>query len=77
MAEGGRRDRRSTVRFRRWPWGRAGARHSIIAAASHGRLAVLDYDMPVLARLMAARDWTTINLVWRESDPGTLTRVSL
>jgi PhzF family phenazine biosynthesis protein len=48
--------------------GDAGARHPIIAAASHGRLAVLDYDMVTLARLMAARDWTTINLVWRESE---------
>ena len=48
--------------------GDAGARHPIIAAASHGRLAVLDYDMATLARLMAARDWTTINLVWRESE---------
>jgi PhzF family phenazine biosynthesis protein len=48
--------------------GDAGARHPIIAAGSRGRLAVLDYDMPTLARLMAARDWTTINLVWRESE---------
>lgn len=48
--------------------GDAGARHPIIAAASRRRLAVLDYDMPALARLMAARDWTTINLVWRASE---------
>jgi PhzF family phenazine biosynthesis protein len=48
--------------------GDAGARHPIIAAASHQRLAVLDYDMAALAELMAARDWTTINLVWRESE---------
>lgn len=48
--------------------GNAGARHPILAAASHERLAVLDYDMASLAELMAARDWTTVDLVWRESE---------
>ena len=47
--------------------GYAGARHPVIAAATRRRLAALDYDFDRLARLMAARDWTTIQLVWRES----------
>ena len=46
----------------------AGAWHPIIATHSRGRLADLEYDMQALARLMAERDWTTVNLVWRESD---------
>ncbi|MER6557792.1 PhzF family phenazine biosynthesis isomerase [Streptomyces sp. NPDC001027] len=45
----------------------AGARHPVVAAADRGRLAALDYDMPALAALMARRDWTTVDLVWRES----------
>ncbi|MEU3889516.1 PhzF family phenazine biosynthesis isomerase [Streptomyces sp. NPDC029041] len=45
----------------------AGAWHPVIAAASRERLADLDYDMAALAALMARRDWTTIDLVWRES----------
>ncbi|MEU7721738.1 PhzF family phenazine biosynthesis protein [Streptomyces tibetensis] len=45
----------------------AGAWHPVIAAASRERLADLDYDMPALTALMARRDWTTIDLVWRES----------
>ncbi|MCF1598574.1 PhzF family phenazine biosynthesis protein [Streptomyces muensis] len=45
----------------------AGARHPILAAASRERLADLDYDMPALAALMAREDWTTVDLVWRES----------
>ena len=49
--------------------GYAGARHPVIAAATRRRLAALNYDFDRLARLMAARDWTTIQLVWRESDP--------
>lgn len=46
----------------------AGAWHPIIATNNRGRLADLDYDMKRLAILMAAREWTTINLVWRESE---------
>jgi len=42
----------------------AGARHPIVAAGSRQRLAELDYDMAALARLMAHRDWTTIDLVY-------------
>src|SRR5262245_4845972 len=45
----------------------AGAWHPIVAAASRQRLAKLDYDMAALASLMAQRDWTTIDLVYRES----------
>lgn len=45
----------------------AGAWHPVIAAANRDRLAGLDYDMAALAALMARKDWTTIDLVWRES----------
>jgi PhzF family phenazine biosynthesis protein len=45
----------------------AGAWHPILAAATRARLADLDYDFDELAALMAAREWTTIDLVWRES----------
>jgi len=45
----------------------AGAWHPIVAAATRQRLADLDYDFDALAALMAARDWTTVDLVWRES----------
>jgi PhzF family phenazine biosynthesis protein len=46
----------------------AGAWHPIVAVKSRERLAELDYDMAELAQLMGDRDWTTINLVWRESE---------
>ncbi|MER5938385.1 PhzF family phenazine biosynthesis isomerase [Streptomyces sp. NPDC001928] len=46
----------------------AGARHPILAAATHERLADLDYDMEALAALMAREDWTTVDLVRRESE---------
>jgi PhzF family phenazine biosynthesis protein len=45
----------------------AGAWHPVIAAASRIRLSRLDYDVPALANLMARSDWTTVDLVWRES----------
>ncbi|GAA0396984.1 oxidoreductase [Acrocarpospora corrugata] len=45
----------------------AGAWHPIIAAATRTRLADLAYDMPALTELMLRNDWTTIDLVWRES----------
>jgi PhzF family phenazine biosynthesis protein len=38
----------------------------VVAAATRERLADLDYDFERLGALMAARDWTTIQLVWRE-----------
>lgn len=46
----------------------AGAWHPVLAAGSRARLSQLDYDMAALGDLMRARDWTTVNLVWRESD---------
>ncbi|MFD5477145.1 PhzF family phenazine biosynthesis protein [Streptomyces hawaiiensis] len=45
----------------------AGAWHPVIATASRERLADLDYDMAALTALMARRDWTTIDLIRRES----------
>jgi PhzF family phenazine biosynthesis protein len=48
--------------------GYAGAWHPVLALATRERLAVLDYDMTALGRLMADRDWTTVALVWREDD---------
>lgn len=45
----------------------AGAWHPVLAAATRGRLAALDYDMPALAALMQRRGWTTVDLVWRQS----------
>jgi PhzF family phenazine biosynthesis protein len=44
----------------------AGAHHLVIAAATRARLAALDYDYDRLGTLMGARDWTTLQLVWRE-----------
>ena len=48
--------------------GFAGAHHLVIGAATRERLADLDYDFDRLAGLMAARDWTTVQLVWREGE---------
>ena len=45
----------------------AGAFHPIVAVRTRQRLADLDYDVPALTALMTARDWTTVQLVWRES----------
>ena len=47
--------------------GYAGAHHPVLGAAAYERLADLDYDFERLSALMAARDWTTIQLVHRES----------
>jgi PhzF family phenazine biosynthesis protein len=44
----------------------AGAHHPVLGAAASERLADLDYDFERLGALMAARDWTTIQLVHRE-----------
>jgi PhzF family phenazine biosynthesis protein len=43
----------------------AGAWHPVIAASSLDRLAGLEYDFERLGALMAAREWTTIQLVHR------------
>ena len=45
----------------------AGAWHPVIAARSRGRLADLDYDFAAMGELMAERDWTTVQLIWRAS----------
>ncbi|MEV0562208.1 PhzF family phenazine biosynthesis isomerase [Dactylosporangium sp. NPDC050588] len=45
----------------------AGASHPVVAAGTRRRLADLDYDVPALTALMARHDWTTVDLVWRES----------
>ena len=45
----------------------AGAWHPILAAGTRGRLADLEYNMAALGALMAHHEWTTIDLVWRES----------
>src|SRR4051812_17215623 len=47
--------------------GYAGVYHPIIAAGTRERLAALEYDFDALRRLMLERDWTTIQLVWREN----------
>ena len=44
----------------------AGVYHPVIAVATRERLRDLDYDFDRLGRLMLAREWTTIQLVWRE-----------
>jgi PhzF family phenazine biosynthesis protein len=46
----------------------AGVLHPILAARTRERLADLDYDFDRLGARMAARDWTTIQLVWREAE---------
>jgi PhzF family phenazine biosynthesis protein len=46
----------------------AGAHHLILAAATRERLATLAYDFERLTALMQARDWTTLQLVWRERE---------
>ena len=45
----------------------AGAHHPILAVRTRDRLAALDYDFDALATLMADRDWTTVDLIWREA----------
>ncbi len=46
----------------------AGAYHPILAVRERDRLSRLDYDVDRLRTLMLERDWTTIDLVWRETD---------
>ncbi|MEV5488429.1 PhzF family phenazine biosynthesis isomerase [Streptomyces bobili] len=41
--------------------------HLVLAAATRTRLASLDYDFDGLAEVMRRHDWTTVQLVWRES----------
>ena len=46
----------------------AGNDHLVVAASSRARLADLDYDQQALGDLMARRGWTTVHLVWRETE---------
>ena len=46
----------------------AGVFHPVLAARTRERLADLEYDYDRLGALMAARDWTTVQLVWREDE---------
>ena len=43
----------------------AGAYHPVLAVTTRRRLADLAYDEPALKALMEARDWTTVQLVYR------------
>ena len=51
----------------------AGNHHPVLAVSSRQVLADLDYDYDALAALMDEHDWTTMQLVHRES-PGPLSR---
>ncbi|WP_331763934.1 PhzF family phenazine biosynthesis isomerase [Streptomyces anthocyanicus] len=44
--------------------------HLVLAAATRARLADLSYDFDALGDVMRAHDWTTVQLVWQESDTG-------
>jgi PhzF family phenazine biosynthesis protein len=46
----------------------AGAWHPILVAETRGRLADLEYNVAALSTLMAHHEWTTIDLLWRESE---------
>jgi PhzF family phenazine biosynthesis protein len=46
----------------------AGNDHLVLAAGSRARLADLNYDFEALGDLMARGGWTTVHLVWRESE---------
>ena len=43
-----------------------GGHYPVVAVRTRERLAQLAYDFDRLGAIMAARDWTTIQLVWRE-----------
>jgi len=46
----------------------AGNHHFVLAVHRRERLADLHYDFDSLGELMAQAGWTTVDLVWRESD---------
>ncbi|GAA0465325.1 PhzF family phenazine biosynthesis isomerase [Streptomyces olivaceiscleroticus] len=46
----------------------AGNDHLVLGVGSRARLADLDYDFEALADVMRTHGWTTVHLVWRESD---------
>ncbi|WP_055589638.1 PhzF family phenazine biosynthesis isomerase [Peterkaempfera griseoplana] len=45
-----------------------GVRHLVLAARSRERLGDLDYDFDGLAEVMRRYGWTTLQLVWRETE---------
>jgi PhzF family phenazine biosynthesis protein len=45
-----------------------GNEHLVLAAGSRARLADLDYDFEALTEIMRRGGWTTVHLVWRESE---------
>jgi PhzF family phenazine biosynthesis protein len=45
-----------------------GVEHLVLGAATRERLRALDYDFDGLAEVMRRHGWTTLQLVWRESD---------
>ncbi|MFB9568102.1 PhzF family phenazine biosynthesis protein [Saccharopolyspora hordei] len=45
----------------------AGNDHLVLAVSTRDRLAALSYDFDRLAALMSTQDWTTLQLVWRET----------
>lgn len=45
----------------------AGATHLVLPLATRELLAAMDYDFEAVRALMLREDWTTIDLVWRES----------
>lgn len=44
-----------------------GNEHLVLAVATRMRLAALDYDFDALAEVMHRHGWTTLQLVWRET----------
>ncbi|MFC7344168.1 PhzF family phenazine biosynthesis isomerase [Saccharopolyspora griseoalba] len=46
----------------------AGNDHLVLVARTRQRLADLDYDFDALEGVMTERGWTTVQLIWRESD---------
>jgi PhzF family phenazine biosynthesis protein len=45
-----------------------GNEHLVLAVRTRERLADLDYDFDALKTLMLERNWTTLQLVWRQDD---------
>jgi PhzF family phenazine biosynthesis protein len=45
-----------------------GVEHLVLGVATRERLGALDYDFDGLAEVMRRHGWTTLQLVWRESD---------
>lgn len=46
--------------------GHAGASHPVVALRDRSTLAAMSYDVDRLRERMEARDWTTVQVVWRE-----------